>query len=165
MRAAVLALAILAATPIASLAQTTGLSPIQIGEMFCSSMLTGDEAPARALASPVLLTAIAYAEARNDVIARAYPDEKPPLGDGIPWTSFPDYAVICTVGDVATIDGTTTVAIHYGFPEDPSVTYVDRLALTTIPAPDNSGTLNRIDDVLFDGGGSLRGALVTLFEQ
>lgn len=165
MHAAVLALALLAATPIASQAQTTGLSPTQLGEIFCISMLSGDEAPARALSSPVLLTAIAYAEARNDVIARAAPDEKPPLGDGIPWTSFPDYAGICTVGDIATSAGVTTVAIHYAFPEDSSVTYVDRLALTTIPAPYNSGTLNRIDDVLFEGGGSLRSALVTLFEQ
>lgn len=165
MKAALLALALLATTSQVSFSQTTGLSPIQIGEVFCMSVQTGDAAPALALSSPVLATAIAHAEARNDVIARSYPDEKPPLGDGIPWTSFPDYPGICEVGAVEISGDTTTVAIHYGFPEDPGITYQDRLALTTIPAPYNNGTLNRIDDVLFDGGGSLRSALVTLFQQ
>lgn len=165
MKPTLLALILLGMTPAASFAQTIGLSPTQIGEVFCLGVQSGDEAPILALPSPVLATAIAYAEARNAVIARAYPDEKPPLGDGIPWTSFPDYPGICTVGAVETSGDATTVTIHYGFPEDPSVTYEDRLALTTVPAPYDSGTLNRIDDVLFDGGGNLRSALVTLFEQ
>lgn len=165
MKSFALALALVAATPAPSFAQISGLSPTQIGEIFCMSVLSGDEAIAEALSSPVLATAVAHANARNDVIARAHPDEKPPLGDGIPWTSFPDYPGVCTVSNVETTNGVVTVAIHYGFPEEASVTYEDKLALTTIPAPYNNGTLNRIDDVLFDGGGSLSGALVTLFEQ
>lgn len=164
MRRTALALIALAASPAASFAQAVGLSPTQIGEIFCMSALSGDEAPIRALLSPVLAADIAYSEARNDAIARAAPGDKPPLGDGIPWASFPDYAPKCSVGPITFSATQTNVAIAYSIPDAPDADWQDQLVLVDIPAPSGAGPYKRIDDIVYGTGGSLQSALVTLFE-
>ena len=97
-RFAVAAALCLFATP--SFAQMVTISPEQIGEIFCISRLGNDMAPVDGLLTAELTAAIADAEAKNDAIQQAHPDEKPPLGDGIPWQAFPDYASECKFGAV-----------------------------------------------------------------
>ncbi|KKC35626.1 hypothetical protein WH87_16435 [Devosia epidermidihirudinis] len=166
MKSLVLALAMVVLTPLASGAEEMrGLSPTQLGEVFCMAYLSGDEDLALAISTPVLATAVAHAVARNDAIARANPDDKPPLGDGVPWMLAPDYASICTVGEIETKDGIVYVPIHYAFPDDPNVTYDDKLELGSAPGPYGYGSLRRVDNVLYGDGGSLQSLLVSIFDQ
>ena len=161
MRTAVLALLLVATMP--ATGQEFGLAPEQIGEIFCLSRLGGDMAPALALASPVLATAIAHAQARNDAIQRAAPDEKPPLGDGIPWQSYPDYAAQCTVGDIHASATMSSIEIHYGFPEAPEANFTDTLVLVPTPVVEGLGPFLRIDDIAYGSGGTLQDTLVAVF--
>ncbi|HZY69077.1 MAG TPA: hypothetical protein VFE52_10835, partial [Devosia sp.] len=83
----------LSATPV------IGLKPEQVGEIFCLSRLGSDDAAISGLLTPALAADIDAAGVANDAwIAANPPDEKPPLGDGIPWQSYPDYAPECSVG-------------------------------------------------------------------
>src|SRR5690606_20531518 len=91
-----LALAVTAALPAA--AQMATISPAQIGEIFCIARLGNDMDPVEALLTPSLTGAIAEAERLDAEWAAANPGDKPPLGDGIPWQSAPDYASSCQVG-------------------------------------------------------------------
>ena len=71
----------------AALAQPAALTPEHIAQIFCLARIGNDMAPVEGLLTPGLTSAIAAAEAENAVIAAQHPDEKPPLGDGIPWQS------------------------------------------------------------------------------
>lgn len=157
-----LLLALLPAAPAS--AQMTTLSPEEIGEIFCMAHLGNDMDAIRGLLSPVLASAIDYAEARNDVIQRAAPDEKPPLGDGIPWQAVADYASICTVGPVKSSATATGVQIQYGFPDYPDDGFTDTLVLVPIPGPFGGPDVLRIDDIAHEGGSSLRQLLTSAFE-
>jgi hypothetical protein len=156
-----LALALLLAPPVA--AQQAGPSPQQIGEIFCLGRLSGDMAPILAIASPVLATGIAHAQARNDVIQRAAPDEKPPLGDGIPWQSYPDYAPECSVGEAVTSATMTGIKINYSFPGTPDANFSDILVLVPVPVEVGYEPFLRIDDVVYATGGTLSETLVNSF--
>jgi len=79
----------------------------------------------------------------SDEIALAKPDEKPPLGDGIPYQSFPDTSPECEVGAVSDVGETRHVEIHHKFPESPGANWTDRLVLV-----DWHGRL-LIDDILY----------------
>lgn len=160
-RTTIIALALAASTLPAAIgesrAQMVTLSPQQIGDIFCLSRTGNDEGAIAGLLSPVLSTAIAYAQARNDVIARAYPDEKPPLGDGIPWQAFPDYAPDCAATiSAAAID---RVNIAYAIPGQPDAGWVDTLVLVKV------GDHYRIDDVAFGDSGTLRAVLEQAFAE
>jgi hypothetical protein len=146
-------------------AQENGLAPHQIGEIFCLGRLASDMAPVLALTTPVLATAIAYAEARSDVIQRAAPDEKPPLGDGLPWQSYPDYAAECTVGDYSSSATMSGIKIHYGFPEAPEANFTDTLVLVPVPVEPGMEPFLRIDDVVYAAGGTLRESLDASFDE
>lgn len=137
--------------------QMVTLSPQQIGDIFCLSRLGNDEAVLDGLLSPVLAASIALAEARNAVIQAAAPDEKPPLGDGIPWQAFPDYAPQCS----ATISAGAIdqVNIAYAFPDQPDASWVDTLILV------KDGPHLRIDDVAFGTTGTLREVLGGMFPE
>ncbi|MGE0501504.1 MAG: hypothetical protein AB7I79_07520 [Rhizobiaceae bacterium] len=80
---------------------------------------------------------------RSDDIAEANPEEKPPFGDGIPFSSFPDRPTVCEVGAIVESATSGQVDIHYKFPETPTADWTDRLVL----APDD-GHL-KIDDILY----------------
>jgi hypothetical protein len=86
---------------------------------------------------------IVEAEARNAVIAEGAPDEKPPLGDGIPLQSFPDRAPKCAVGAVKEADNGAIVEVGYSFLGQAGGDWTDRLVLR----PEEGRLL--IDDVLF----------------
>jgi hypothetical protein len=151
-----------ATTPAA--AQMITLSPAQIGEIFCLGRLGNDMAPVEAILTPALSVAIAEAEARNDAIQQEHPDEKPPLGDGIPWQSYPDYAAHCAAEVVTRSTQESRVAISYGFPEYPDADFTDMLVLKLVePSGPGATDLWRIDNVIYATEGNLQDLLVDAF--
>ena len=151
----------LSATP--SFAQMVTITPEQIGEIFCISRTGNDMAPVEGLLTAELATAIAEAEAKNAAIQQAHPDEKPPLGDGIPWQAFPDYAAECKVGAVIREADRAVVDIAYGFPEYPDANFTDHLELVLVAQPTLSEPLWRIENLSYATEGDLRGLLVSAF--
>lgn len=135
-------LAPLALTMVASAAFAAD-DPRAVGEAFCKARLAGDESATLKLLTPSLAKAIEEAKARNDVIAKATPDEKPPFGDGIPYQAFPDVAEGCEVGAVSDKAGSVEVEVRYLFPETPNADWTDRLKLAT------EGGRLLIDDIVF----------------
>ena len=160
-RFAVAAALCLFATP--SFAQLVTISPEQIGEIFCISRLGNDMAPVDGLLTAELTAAIADAEAKNDAIQQAHPDEKPPLGDGIPWQAFPDYAAECKVGGVTLEADRAVVDIAYGFPDYPDANFTDHLQLILVAQPNLSEPLWRIENLGYATEGDLRSVLVSTF--
>ena len=122
---------------------TASDDPRAVGEAFCKARLGNDEAATLALLTPSLKEAIKEAEARRDVIAKAAPDEKPPLGDGIPYQAFPDVAETCTVGGVIETAGQSEVQVRYSFADAPGAGWTDRLKLVT------EGGKLLVDDVVY----------------
>ena len=159
-------LAIVVATPKPSLAEDTGpviISPAQIGQIFCISRIGNDMAPVEALLTPDLTAVIAHAWDVNSAYEDEYPGEKPPLGDGLPWQAWPDYAAQCDVGAV-TIDGdTATVALSYGFPEYPRANFIDTLQLVLVDDAELGLKVWRIDNIAYEDG-DFRAALEAAFD-
>ena len=169
MRRLTIALALLplmaSAAPVQAQTEMVTVTPARIGEIFCISRTGNDDGILDGLLTDELRTLIAYAEARNQTIARAAPDEKPPLGDGIPFASFPDYAESCSVGSIAVDGATARVAIAYGFPEAPTADYTDTLELRQVPHPVNPEIgIWRVDDIRYTTSGTLREVLTTVLE-
>lgn len=161
LRFAAAAVLCLAATP--SFAQMVTISPEQIGQIFCISRLGNDMAPVAGLLTAELTAAIAEAESKNDAIQQAHPDEKPPLGDGIPWQAFPDYAAECKVGAVTLKADRATVEIAYGFPDYPDAGFTDHLQLILVAQPNLGEPLWRIENLSYANQGDLRSVLVSAF--
>jgi hypothetical protein len=105
--------------------------PRALGEAFCKARLAGDEPATLKLLTPSLAKAIEEAKARNDVIAKATPDEKPPFGDGIPYQAFPDVPEGCDVGAIGDKAGRVEIEVKYLFPKTPNADWTDRLKLST----------------------------------
>jgi len=146
-------------------AQMITLSPGQIGAIFCIARVGNDMAPVEAILTPELGAAIAAAEARNDAIQKQYPDEKPPLGDGIPWQTHPDYAAQCKAGDVTLQMDESRVAIAYAFPEYREGNFTDTLVLKLVADSEMpEQKVWRIDDVVYATEGDLRDTLVSAFD-
>src|ERR1700722_9098027 len=78
------------------------LSPLQIGQISSIARLGNDMTPVEALLTPALQQAIAAADKRNAAWAKKHPGDEPPLGDGLPWQSTPDYAALCTTSHATT---------------------------------------------------------------
>lgn len=157
MRRLFIALATLAAA--SAPAYAVSLTGAQVGDIFCAGRLSGDMAPVEAILTPDLKAAIAEAEARNDAIQKAAPDEKPPLGDGIPWQTAPDYAPRCSMVGMSGTADRPQVVLFYQFPDEPSANWSDKLELTFIDHR------LRIDDVIYKDGTRLTEALVNAFKQ
>ncbi|WP_196257890.1 hypothetical protein [Pelagibacterium limicola] len=113
-------------------AQFEGDSVEQAAAVFCESHGDLDIGARAPYLSPALLEAIAAADAVSQLYVDAYPDEKPPLGDGIPWQAWPDYADACTPGDPLYDGDEATVAITYTFIEYPDATYSDELRFVRV---------------------------------
>lgn len=144
-------------------AQMVTTTPEQIGQIFCIGRLGNDMAPVLALTTPVLRAAIAYAEARSATIQLAAPDEKPPLGDGVPWQSWQDYAPQCSVGEIKTSATMTGVSIDYAFPDQPDASWTDTLVLVPVVTEPGMPPFLRIDDITYATGGTLQSALTDAF--
>ena len=161
---AAVATLVLAASLTGASAQLQTFSPDQVGDAFCIASLAGDMAPVEAgLLTPALADAVADAELRNATIQAQAPGDKPPLGDGLPWRSFPDYADGCIVGAIAlTPDATAaTVEIHYSFKDYPDASYTDTLRLKQT---DGTDRFYRIDDIALLDGQTFSGVLAAIFE-
>lgn len=120
-----------------------------IGADFCAAALQRDEGMAVRLMTSSLRAAIAGLQ-RFDAGWRARnPGEKPPLGDGLRLTAWPDRPEGCTVGAVTS----ASVSLAYAPKMAPDAKWEDRLLL--VRGPD--GRL-MVDDIRFDPavGGSLR---------
>lgn len=155
---------------LAMLAQTAAaqdyitLTPEQVGQIFCISMLGNDMAAVEAILTPELAAAIAAAKTQDAAYEKDHPGDKPPLGDGIPWQNVPDYAATCTVGAVTLMMDEASVEIAHGFPEYPDGNFTDRLKLRL--APDAMGEkVWRIDDVAYADEETLTVALKRAFME
>ncbi len=143
--------------------QMVVLKATQIGQIFCLSRLGNDEAVISGILSDRLRTAIAEAEKKNDAYAKKHPGEEPPLGDGIPWQSSPDYAPTCDIGLVTLSKTDAKVEIKYGFPDTPDADFTDTLILKKLPIEGMDVGYWRIDDVIYPDGTDLKAALVSAF--
>ncbi|MEP9385651.1 hypothetical protein [Mesorhizobium sp. KR9-304] len=165
MRFAVLVGALFASTMLSSAGAFAAEAPRDVGAAFCKARLGDDEAATLALLTPSLAKLVDEAKARNDVIAKATPDEKPPFGDGIPYQAFPDVAQGCEAGEITDKSGRLEIEINYLFPKTPKANWTDRLTLVAV------GDRLLIDDIVFanvaDGeqDQGLRRVLFDAFDQ
>lgn len=134
------------------------LSPEAIGQIFCLARIGNDMAPVQGILSPDLADLIEDAEKKSDEAAASNPDDKPPLGDGVPWQAFQDYAPRCTVDATAVRpDGVSaTVSLHYGFPESKDADFTDTVYLTSVDDESIMAGRWRVDDIGYATGGTLR---------
>ena len=145
-------------------AQMITISPAQIGQIFCISRLGNDMAPVQGLLAPSLTQAIADAEKMDAAWAAKNPGDKPPLGDGIPWQAFPDYAPQCAAGNVDPGKDGALVEINYTFPDSPDASFTDKLHLTPVEGATVGATVWRIDNIQYaNAGGDLKSVLVSAF--
>jgi hypothetical protein len=154
-----------AALPVAADDGPATLKAEQIGQIFCLSRLGNDEGAISGLLSPDLAYAIAEAWLADEAWEAANPAEKPPLGDGIPWQAWPDYAAECSVGFATLMATDAKVEIKYGFPESPDANFTDTLLLKRI-ADEGLGISHwRIDNIAYATGGDLKAVLTSAFEN
>ena len=158
-----LALSIALSAVVLNPAHAEGTDPNKrLGELFCQLKQTGDENRVRYLLTKDLAAEIDKAYARNEVIAQASPDEKPPLGDGVPFQSFPDVAPVCKPGAIAWADGVSQVDIEHAFPATPDANWTDRIVVRV------EDGLPKVDDVRYGTekyNTGLRKALVDMFQN
>jgi hypothetical protein len=145
-------------------AQMITLEPEQIGQIFCIGSLGNDMAPVEALLSNELKTAVAEAWKKNAAYEAANPGDKPPLGDGLPWRTWPDYADGCTVGEGTVEREEATVVIDYTFSDYPEANYVNFLVLKPATFGDGASMVWRIDDIDLGEGNTFRTILAGAFE-
>ncbi|MGV8954177.1 MAG: hypothetical protein ACOH2M_23970 [Cypionkella sp.] len=144
-------------------AQPPTWTPDQVGDAFCIATLANDMSKIEAgLLSPALVEAITVAETRNAEYASQYPDDKPPLGDGLPWRSYPDAVDGCTVGAVTqAADGASaSVAINYSFKNDPTANYTDTLQLKQTTGTDRFYQIDDIEQVEYSSFTALLQAML-----
>ena len=147
------ALAFAVATPALAAPST----PDALGSAFCVAMTDGTADPLDLL-TPSLNEAIEVAMARNAELQAAAPDEKPPLGDGVPWSSWPDKPDTCETEVTEAYDGAAMVNVTYGFAGAPEATYTDTLILL------QQGEVWALDDIVLTDNLTLRGLLESAFE-
>jgi hypothetical protein len=161
-----LPLAVFLAAPTPTVAQDGPvlLSPAAIGQIFCLARTGNDMAPVEGLLTESLALAIRTAEEKSAAIEAANPGEKPPLGDGIPWQTFPDYAPVCEMAIANTGGSTATVVLDYRFPDEPTADFTDVLILEPVEDPMIGAARWRIDNVAYAAGaGDLRRTLDAMF--
>jgi hypothetical protein len=155
-------LTLLSALALPAHAQMVTLTPAQIGEIFCIGSLGNDMAPVEALLSPDLSALVAEARQHSEALAAARPDEKPPLGDGLPWRTWQDYADGCTVAPGSDDE---EAIIQYSFAATPDASYSNTLRLVRVTQAPGGELVWRIDDIALGDRQSMRGALITALEQ
>lgn len=141
------------------------LKPEQIGQIFCLSRTGNDEGPLVGLMTPELSDLIATAEERDAEWAAANPGEKPPLGDGIPWQAWPDYAPDCATGLVTLMQTDAKVEIAYGFPDQPDANFTDTLLLKRVEMDQSGAAFWRLDNIAYATGGDLKATLNAAFDD
>ena len=141
--------------------QPASENPRRLAKRFC--LFTNNEASSApaSLFTPSLVSAINSALVKNDIIARKYPDEKPPFGDGIPYQAYQDNAPVCSVGKWIGPEADLRLEISHKFPKEPTANWTDHIVLKKI------GPQWRIDDILYgnDHTEGLRDALKNAFSS
>ncbi len=145
-------------------AQMVTITPEQIGQIFCISSLGNDMSPTGAVLADDLASLIDNAFARSNEYEIAHPGDKPPMGDGVPWRTFPDYADGCTVGEASVRDLVATVVINYTFSEYPDANYSNSLILLPDYPENGPPYIWRIDDIDLGDGNTLRESLYAALE-
>ncbi|RYG55455.1 MAG: hypothetical protein EON56_05605 [Alphaproteobacteria bacterium] len=135
-------------------------TPEQLGELFCKASLSDEMALLDSTRTPMLALAIAEAEAKNAQIQASFPDEKPPLGDGLPWRSWQDFADGCAVGNTYWSADRVFVEVNYSFAEAPDANYTDQLVLTR--SVENQDIF-QLDDIALSAGMTMRSFLASAF--
>jgi hypothetical protein len=160
------ALAAMALLPSAAFSEDTQtlhlLKADEVGEMFCLAR-GSDGRILSGILSDGLTEAIATAERQNAEAEAQAPGDKPPLGDGIPWQSWQDYADTCAVGLVTLSSTNARVEIRYGFADYPQSDFTDTLLLKRVSVDAIDTSYWNIDNVAYATGGDLRTALREAF--
>ncbi len=159
MRLALPTVAALLVSATAASAQVAPLTPTELGTLFCEATQSGDMSAVKSYFADELDVAIALAEADSAVRQLAKPDEKPPLGDGVPWASYPDAADECTVVYVNDNATPTEVAIARKYVGGADADHQDVLLVT------GTGFDIRLDDVRYADGTTLRAFLADAIAQ
>jgi hypothetical protein len=144
--------------------QMTVLKANQIGQIFCMSRTGNDDAVISGILTDDLNAQLKAAEDKNDAWVKQNPDEKPPLGDGIPWQSAADSADTCDVGLVTLSKTDAKVEIKYTYKDYPDANYTDTLILKKVPIEGMDVGYWRIDDVIYPDGTDMKAVLVSAFE-
>ena len=145
-------------------AEMISITPEQVGEIFCISSLGNDMTPAGAMMTDDLRSVVDDAFERSNAYQLAHQGEKPPLGDGVPWRTLPDYADGCTVGEATIKDLVATVPINYTFSRYPEANYTNALILLPSYPENGPPYIWRIHDVGLGDGNTTRGFIASTFE-
>jgi hypothetical protein len=155
-RFAALPLALVIAAPAA--AAEPQMPAHVVAEMFCMARTVGDMSLVSDYLSSRLYTAVGQALVRNDEIQKQFPDEKPPLGDGVPWASYQDAVSSCIVDYAAASSTPTAIPVTYDFPDAPDAGWTDTLLLVQVDGE------WQLDDIQYEDGSSLTAALAAVLE-
>jgi len=159
----ILPLLLLSALP--AQAQMITITPDQIGQIFCIGSLGNDMAPVEALLTPDLAATIADAWVKDAAFEAANPGDKPPLGDGLPWRTWQDYADGCTIAEGEVGREAASVLINYTFATAPEANYTNFLVLRPVSLADGAEVVWRIDDIDLGEGNTFRTLLERAFAQ
>lgn len=160
--AGILSLLLLSAVP--ARAEMVTITPEQIGQIFCISSLGNDMTPAGSVLTDDLMALIDNAFERSNQYLTTHPGDKPPMGDGVPWRTWPDYADGCTVGEATIRDLVATVVINYTFSDYPEANYSNALILLPSYPENGPPYVWRIHDVDLGDGHTLRQSIADTFE-
>jgi hypothetical protein len=136
-------LAVLASVVAGATQVRAGDTPESVVSAFCAAHAAAAVNAHDPLLSPSLKQLIADAWTKNGEYEAAHPGDKPPLGDGIQFQAYPDWAPICRPGAVSSGVTDTTVDVEYVFPDTEGSDWTDRLVLLV------EGDRLLIDDVLY----------------
>ena len=159
-----LPLVLLAALPAHAQDEMITITPEQIGQIFCIGRLGNDMSPVSGVLNDDLGALIDDAFARSNAYLDRHPGDKPPMGDGVRWSSFPDYADGCTVGDESIRDLVAYVVINYTFSDYPEANYADTLMLLPSYPENGPPYIWRVYDVQLSDGTTMREFLYAAIE-
>lgn len=160
----ILPLILLSALPTRAQAEMATITPEQIGQIFCISRLGNDMSPVSGVMNDDLTSLIEDAFASSNAYLGRHPNDKPPMGDGVRWSSFLDYADGCTVGDASIRDLVAYVVINYTFSDYPEANYSDTLMLLPNYPENGPPYIWRLYDINLGDGTTTREFLYAALE-
>lgn len=159
-----LPLLVLSALPAQAQEQMVTITPEQIGQIFCIGRLGNDMSPVSGVMNDDLTSLIEDAFAGSNAYLDSHPGEKPPMGDGVRWSTFPDYADGCAVGGASVRDLVAYVAINYTFSDYPEANYSDTLVLLPSYPENGPPYVWRLFDIQLSDGTTTREFLTAAIE-
>jgi hypothetical protein len=136
-------LAVLASVVTGAAPARAGDTPESVVSAFCAAHVAAAVNAHDPLLTPSLKQLISDAWKKSGEYEAAHPGDEPPLGDGIQFQAYPDWAPICRPGYVSSGATDTTVDVEYVFPDTEGADWTDRLVLQS------EGERLLIDDVLY----------------